>query len=218
MKFILPLILFQFSMAYLPTPESLFRNQDNKKVHSSSVGLQWKAFGNNSGLWQERGVLGVNLQELNIESFWNNTILPTNQSKSFELVLEILKSLVYNDGLSLINFLKNQGIAIYTNQELLKEERVKLLEQYIKHLDKPKEFTSPFRFGTNIQKEAAKELVNQNHFVDRSLVSLFKWHDQFFWKVESEGFKALFNNKNHRLYSLSYKRLETDLELSLIHI
>ena len=113
----------------------------------------------------------------------------------------------------MISFLKNEGIAIYTNQELLKEERVKLLEQYIKHLDKPKEFPSPFRFGTNIQKEAAKKLVNQNHFVDRNLVQLFKWHDRFFWKVETEGFKALFDNKNHRLYSLTYKRAQTDLEI-----
>lgn len=223
MKFILFIFVFLWTVrtdAYLPSPESLFRNHSNGASAHSSSGVRFKIYRQVENFWAPMGDLVVNYQggsqgigaeiisnqSLRAKFMPLETILTQNNEQIFEqgLFLSILQSLIFNNGYLITSYLKKLGVHISTNQESLNQDRDKLIQDYLNYLKSGKHGSSPIVSSNSSENERLRLLMVENPFKDLGAVSLHL-NQEVFWKIDKDGFIAHFTQKEHLLKYIEFQ-------------
>jgi ABC-type molybdate transport system substrate-binding protein len=243
------LLLYPFSlMAYVPTIESLFRHGANPDVVASGVSITmvvkqkdiqnstkelsrdfYKIFFNKSG-----DSLKVSQTKYNSDSFSESsllhkiyfpnftayTIAPGPEFADKGIFYGALKSIVFNNGIIFINYLKSMGVPVRLNNELINREKIEFLAEYKRYLAKikkdrnaKKNEVNPMQPNDPVARERAKELILMSMYTDTKQVEITKTENGVFWLVRAGAFEAMFSYKERDLAWLKFSTGSGDIEV-----
>lgn len=154
-------------------------------------------------------------------NFTAYTIKPGVENLERGLFFGLLQSLVLNDGENLMNYLKNQGVPVKLNNELLNRDKVEFLAHYKKYLvtinkdrNLRKTEINPMRPEDADARARADEIMDQPMYVDTKQVKLSKDEGQVAWMVNAGPFEAVVSYKNRDIQKVRFRSSAGDIEMT----
>jgi hypothetical protein len=135
------------------------------------------------------------------------------------LLFGLINSLVQNDGSFLVTFLKNRGVDVRLNEEIINIEKKSLLERYKSWLIKTKGGRvvegeeSPLNPNNLIDKEKNQQIMEMPMYANTEQVELIRFQSEATWKVTAENFEALVSDANREIKQISLKHPSGESEI-----
>lgn len=251
-KAIIVFLLSISSFAYIPTVESVLKNNSNPDVASTTVAanlilerineeekseendpfekilfkivsyqddsnkiftqLNYKnTFSKNS----LREV--VSIGSLDIENFIKNTTV-----FSQGVFYGVLKVLLRNDSQLLIQSMRNIGINIKTNKELINKPKVDLINRYKEYLnlvkkdpDLEKSLDNPLSPQDEDLKKTVSEIINQPFYIQDENINLVKRNNSFYWQYDAGNANFIVSNETRELRNIKVFLNQQENEINL---
>jgi hypothetical protein len=153
----------------------------------------------------------------NLNDYMFNKDLGSVDKKIF---LGSIFSISFNSGLNLLNYLKNIGVPIRLNNEIINREMIELLASYKRYLlninkdrNARKTEINPLNPTDPLSRERVQQILSQSMYSDTRQVKLKKDGGEIFWHVEAEGFESLFSYMERDLKEIKYKSTNGTLEI-----
>lgn len=161
-----------------------------------------------------------NLFDIKVLPFHSlNSISRNKENIEQRLFYSILGVLLRNDAKLIIEFLREQGIRVPLNKELVNKDKERLLKDYRFYLKKNKEnstvadIKNPLRPADEEDRKKVDEIMRKPFLSPDGIVKRFKNGDYFNWMVETEQLFIGFD-QNHKLEELSLKTNEGKLRVT----
>lgn len=130
----------------------------------------------------------------------------------------LMAILLRNDASLMVEFLREQGIEVKKNKELINRGKAKLLQDYKHYLRGVKEeiadLKNPLKPEEDEKKKKVKETMKANFIKNDNLVSLRKSGDKFNWVVESEKLFVSFTHE-HKIEEMIITTMAGKIEINL---
>ena len=153
-------------------------------------------------------------------NFTAYSVKPSIEEMEKGLFYGLLKSLVFNDGTMLINYLKGLHVPVKLNSELINRQKIELLAQYKNYLAKinkdrtaKKTEENPLRPEDATSRERANLVMDEFMYVDTKQVKLSRDDGQMVWQVMAGGFEALVSYKERDIQKFRFKSEAGELEI-----
>jgi hypothetical protein len=127
---------------------------------------------------------------------------------------------VLNDGSYLTQFLKNRGVNVSLNNELLNQEKKQLLDRHKLWLMKTKGGRDhegeepPLSPITSLEKERVSQIMAQPMYASTGHVDLVRFDGEACWNVKTDSFEAWVSDTNREFKQavLRYTTGETEIK------
>jgi hypothetical protein len=231
------IIFFNFNaFSYVPTVESLFRNANNPEVTTNALvlNLSIKKVDNQSVtpaavklVYNSFNDSSLKLTQLlfSTESFSDAELLDKKYMGSFTtknfhldnslekgLLFASLNTLLINDSGLMLEYLKELGVGVKYNDELIVGEKMQLINRYKNFLGKPSEI-NPLRPENDDERKKIEKIMKESFYNKSNLISFGKWDNFVGWNIRDEKFEAFFENHSRKLLRLSYKTEKGTIEI-----
>lgn len=161
------------------------------------------------------------LHDLKVFSFHKLSEISKNRENLEQrFFYSLMGILLRNDGSLMIDFLKEQGIRVQTNRELVNKEKTRLLKDYRYYLKKTKESSSvandlknPLSPSEQEDKIKVEEILARPYLSQDSMVKRFKNGDYFNWIVENDQLFISFDY-DHRLEEITLKNSQGEMKVT----
>jgi hypothetical protein len=145
-------------------------------------------------------------------SFTNFTVKATPEDSEKGLFHAMLRSMVFNDGEFLVNYLKALGVPVRLNREILNREKIELLAAYKRYLvavnkDRTARKTeaNPLKPEDAVAREKAEQTINEPMYVDMKQVRLTREGDQPAWLISAGTMEAVVSYKEREIQRLKFR-------------
>src|SRR5690606_21616844 len=125
-------------------------------------------------------------------NFTGNTIRGTLDQTEKGIFINLIHSLVLNDGRYIVNYLKSLGVPVKLNSEILNREKVEFLAEYKRYLAKinkdknaKKTEVNPMRPTDKDARVRAEEIMAEPMYIDMKQVSLSRDEGNVSWVVNA---------------------------------
>jgi hypothetical protein len=235
--------------AYIPTVESLFRHGGNPDVTSNTVALNIKVVKEENKEVGKEGEgysfykiyltkshndsMKISQIRFDDGAYGDASVVQKNYMPNFTafslkaepqnlekgLFWGLMKSIFFNDGSHLVNFLKSNGIPVKLNAEIINKEKVESLASYKRFLissgkgGKKKEL-NPLRPEDPSERIKMEKVLSESMYTDLQQVQLVKHVQEIFWGVNAENFQAIINYEKRHPLRLRYKIDSTEIEIT----
>lgn len=242
------LILISSALGYVPTVESLFRHGSNADISANGISITLSLkkvdsdgkiqFDENDfyKLFFTRTSEGIRLSQTRYTnaSFSENsliqkTYLPSYSSSSVPsniesaekgIFLGVIHAITHNNGIHLMNYLKNLGVPLRFNNELINREKIEFLASYKRYLaiisqdrNARKTEVNPMQPSDPAARERVQAIMAESMYTDTKQVRLMEEDGKVVWKVDAEPFEAVFSNTERDLLKLKYKSALGEYEI-----
>ncbi|WPU65359.1 hypothetical protein [Peredibacter starrii] len=136
------------------------------------------------------------------------------------LFFSLINSLTLNNGSHMVNYLKQLGVPVRLNNELINREKVEFLADYKRYLvtiakdrNAKKTEVNPMRPDDREARERAERIMNESMYTDTKQVKLSRDDGQIAWVVNAGPFEAVFAYKSRDLQKIRYKSQAGELEM-----
>lgn len=249
-KFLFFLIFMMSSaVAYVPTVESLFRHGSNADISANGISLTMslkKTDSDGKVLMDEndfykifftRTTEGMRLSQTRYTnasfsetslvnkayiSNYSGFSIPSNiESAEKGIFIGVLHAITHNNGVHLMNYLKNLGVPLKFNNEIINREKIEFLAGYKRYLaiiardrSAKKTEVNPMQPSDPAARERAQIIMAESMYTDTKQVKLTQEDGNISWKIEAESFEAIFSNSERDLLKLKYKSALGEYEIS----
>jgi len=237
------------SFAYIPTVESLFRHGGNPDVTSNTVAINIKVIKEENKSEEKEGErknfykifltkstnesMKISQIKFDDESFGDTSVVhklympnftafslkaePKNLEKG--LFWGLMKSIFFNDGSHLVNFLKSNGVTVKLNSEIINKEKVESLASYKRFLissskGSKKKDINPLRPEDPSERIKIDKVLSESMYTDLQQVQLVKHMQEIFWGINAENFQAIINYEKRHPLRLRYKVDSSEIEIA----
>jgi hypothetical protein len=145
-------------------------------------------------------------------NFTPYTLKASGEEVEKGLFFGLLESIVYNNGAFLINYLKNVGVPVKLNSEIINREKVELLADYKRYLtlinkdrNARKTEVSPLRPDEPAARERAHRIMDEPMYIDTGHVQLSREDGQMAWLVKAGDFEAVVSYRERDIQKIRYK-------------
>lgn len=159
-------------------------------------------------------------EKLYFPNFTSYTIKSTAEDSEKGIFHGLLRSLVFNDGAFLLNYIKSLGIPVKLNSEIINRQKVNLLANYKQYLfainkDRTSKKTevNPLRPDDAEARDKADTIMSEPMYVDQKHVKLSRENGDVAWLVNAGQFEAVVSYKNREIQKIKYKSQLGDYEL-----
>ena len=136
------------------------------------------------------------------------------------LFFSLIHSLTLNNGSHMVNYLKNQGVPVKLNNELINREKVEFLADYKRYLitiardrNAKKTEVNPMRPEDPAARNRAEQIMNESMYTDTKQVKLSRDEGQIAWVVNAGTFEGVFSYKDRDVQRLRYKSAAGEYEI-----
>ena len=148
------------------------------------------------------------------------TIKPSPEQAEKGLFHGLLRSLVFNDGAFLVNYLKSLGVPARLNNEIINREKVEFLANYKRYLvtvskdrNARKSEFNPMRPSDPAAQSRVDNIMSGPMYVDTKQVKLAKDEGDIAWVVNAGAFEGVVSYKNREIKRIKYKSSAGVLEI-----
>jgi len=223
-----------------PTPESLFRNGDNKEIKSNNLIIQFsitkKGEKEDDNVLFYKSIYDFKLNSLVLIQFTDQSyreVMYVNHIRNLDISFNNLSS--YRDILLFSSFkmlfensskyfslmLTKEAPEYLPNTKLINLEKKGLMSRHATFLqlknqdDAPVDLKSPFYSeDPEIQKQLI-ELKKAPMYKETTHVNLIRNNKILFWNLNFTGISAYFFHENHKLNKLTLSKLDNDFKIVL---
>lgn len=250
MKFsFLLLVLSVNAFAFIPPVESLFRHGSNPDVTANGVSLSltvkkiqgaevvegktedfYKVFFTkiNSDVMkvaQTRYENGTYSEDsLSSKVYFSNfspfTIKGSAEESEKGIFHGMLRSIIFNDGSFLVNYLKSLDVPVKLNNEIINRQKVATLASYKQYLvainkDRTAKKTeiNPLKPEDPLAREKVDSVMNEPMYVDQNQVKISRENGEMSWLVSAGTFEAVISYKNRDIEKIKYKSALGEFEV-----
>jgi hypothetical protein len=247
MRIFLFLSIYSFSVfAYVPTVESLFRHGGNADVSSNSIVVNFKITKEVTEseanaehayfkivMTKAGDTLKISQAQFLDDSYSDSSMIHKAYNSNFSpfsigeesaqvekgLFWGLMKSIFFNDGKHIVNYLKTLGTDIKLNEEIINKSKINYLVEYKKYLilsskgSKRKDL-NPLKPEDLQEKSKVEKTMSESMYADFDQVHLLKKGEELYWGVNANNFQAVFSYENRHPVKVKYRQgnLESDIE------
>ena len=155
---------------------------------------------------------GSLIEKIYYPNFTPLTIKATPELSEKGLFINLLKSLLFNDGAAIVTYLKALGVPVKLNSEIINREKVEFLANYKRYLvainsnrAAKKTEINPLRPEDPAAREKADTLMSEPMYVDMKQVKISRENGEMAWLVQSGSFEAVVSYKMRDLQRVKFK-------------
>lgn len=159
-------------------------------------------------------------EKIYFSNFTHHTFKNNPEEAEKGIFLGILKSMVFNDGTFLINYLKTLGVPVKANAEIINREKIDYLASYKRYLisigknrSAKKTEINPLRPEDASAREKAERVMTDPMYVDLRQVSLSRQDGQMAWLASAGAFESVVSYKERDIQRVKYKSALGDFEI-----
>lgn len=132
----------------------------------------------------------------------------------------MLRSMIFNDGSFLVNYLKTLGVPVKLNSEIINRQKVEYLasyKQYLVGINKDrttkKTATNPLKPDDAAQREKIDRVMNEPMYVDQKQVKLSRENGEMAWLITAGPFEAVVSYKMREIRKIKFKSQMGEFEI-----
>lgn len=132
----------------------------------------------------------------------------------------MLRSMIFNDGAFIVNYLKTLGVPVKLNSEIINRQKVEYLASYKQYLvainkdrNARKTAQNPLKPDDAVAREKIDNIMNEPMYVDQKQVKLSREDGEMAWLVSAGQFEAVISYKNREIRKLKYRSQLGDYEI-----
>jgi hypothetical protein len=159
-------------------------------------------------------------EKIYFPNFTSYTIKSSVEENEKGIFHGLLRSIVFNDGAFLLNYMKSLGAPVKLNSEIINRQKVNLLasyKQYLVAINKDrtakKTAVNPLRPDEAEARDKADTIMSEPMYVDQKHVKLSRESGDVAWLVNAGQFEAVVSYKNREIQRIKYKSQLGDYEI-----
>ncbi len=136
------------------------------------------------------------------------------------LFFGMLRSMIFNDGVFLINYLKTLNVPVKLNNEIINRQKVEYLASYKQYLiainkdrTNKRSMPNPLKPADAALREKIEAVMNEPMYVDQKMVSLISEEGQMGWLISASGFEAIVSQKERDITRIKFKSTLGEFEI-----
>jgi len=148
------------------------------------------------------------------------TIKPSIEESEKGIFHAMLRSLVFNDGAFLVNYLKSMNVPVKLNSEIINREKVEHLaayKQYLVAINKDRNLRktekNPLKPDDPDTREKIDLVMNSPMYVDQGQVRLSREDGDISWLISADPFEAVVSYKEREIRKIKFKSQLGDYEI-----
>lgn len=148
------------------------------------------------------------------------TIKGDSESSEKGVFQGVLRSIIFNDGTFLVNYLKSMGISVKLNNEIINREKVEYLaayKQYLIAINKDRTIkkteTNPLRPEDPAAREKAERIMAEPMYVDQKQVKLSREDGNMAWLISANNFEAVVSYQEREIQKVKFKSQFGEFEI-----
>lgn len=185
------------------------------KISSDSMKVAQTRYDNSS--FSEGSLIGKQF----FSNFTAYTIKSNPEDTEKGLFHAMLRSMVFNDGAFIINYLKSLGVPVKLNNEIINRQKVEYLASYKQYLvainkDRTSKKTelNPLKPDDLVEREKIEKVMSGPMYVDQGQVKLTRDNGEIAWLVTADSFEAVISYKERDIKRFKYKSPLGEIEMT----
>ena len=153
-------------------------------------------------------------------SFTSHTIKGTAEDSEKGIFFGMLRSIIFNDGAFILNYLKSLNIPVKLNNEIINRQKVEYLANYKQYLvainkdrTSKRNMPNPLKPDDAASREKIDMVMNEPMYVDQKQVKLANEQGHLSWFIGAGPFEATISQNDRRIQRIKYKSLLGDYEI-----
>lgn len=153
-------------------------------------------------------------------NFTAYTIKGTPEESEKGIFHGLLRSLVFNDGEYMINYLKSLGVPVKLNAEILNRQKVEHLANYKHYLlavnkdrSARKGLPNPLKPEDPAARERIEQVMNEPMYIDQKQVKISRDNGELSWMITAGAFEAVVSYKKREIQKVKFKSQLGEFEI-----
>lgn len=153
-------------------------------------------------------------------NFTPHTLKPTVEQMEKGLFYSLLHSIIFNNGSQLVSYLKDLGVPVKHNSELINREKIDYLASYKRYLvtigqnrAAKKTEVNPLRPEDTAARERAESVMNESMYVDTNQVKLGRDDGVMAWMVTAGAFESVVSYQERSVQKFKFKSAAGELSI-----
>ncbi len=153
-------------------------------------------------------------------NFTSYTLKNSDESAEKGIFHSMLRSILFNDGAFVVNYLKTLNVPVKLNAEIINRQKVELLasyKQYLLSINKDrtsrKTLINPLKPEDSVARDRVEQVMSEPMYVDQKHVKLSREGGEMSWLVTAGTFEAVFSYKNREIQKIKYKTAAGEIEI-----
>lgn len=145
-------------------------------------------------------------------NFTPHTMKPTPDQMEKGLFYALLHSMAYNNGSQMVTYLKDLGVPVKHNSEILNRQKIDYLASYKKYLvtinnDRAAKKTekNPLQPEDPAARERVEAIMNESMYMDAGHVKLGRDEGQMAWVITADNFESVISYQQRSVQKYKYK-------------
>lgn len=163
----------------------------------------------------------ASLQEkVYFSNFTSYTVKGSPEESEKGLFQGMLRSMIFNDGAFIVNYLKSMGVPVKLNSEIINRQKVEHLADYKQYLvaiskdrNARKSVQNPLKPEDAAARDKIDNIMNEPMYVDQKQVKLSREEGDMSWLITAGQFEAVISYKNREIRRIKYRSQLGDYEI-----
>lgn len=160
------------------------------------------------------------LEKIYFSNFTAYTVKGSPEESEKGLFHGMLRSMIFNDGAFIVNYLKTMGVPVKLNSEIINRQKVEYLasyKQYLVSINKDrttrKSTQNPLKPEDAAAREKIDSIMNEPMYVDQKQVRLSREDGEMAWLITAGQFEAVVSYKTREIMRLKFRSQLGDYEI-----
>lgn len=161
------------------------------------------------------------LEKVYYPNFSAYTIKGSPEESEKGLFHSMLRSMIFNDGHFLVNYLKSLGVPVKLNSEIINRQKVEYLANYKQYLvtinrdrNARKTEVNPLKPEDAAARDKADTVMNEPMYVDQKQVKLSRENGEMAWLVTAGQFDAVVSYKDREIMKFKLRSQLGEYEMT----
>ena len=158
--------------------------------------------------------------KLYFSNFTAYTIKGTPEESEKGIFQGLLRSLVFNDGEYLVQYLKSMGVPVKLNSEIINRQKVQYLADYKHYLlainkdrSTRKTLINPLKPDDPVARDKVDQVMNEPMYVDQKQVKISRDNGELAWIITAGSFEAVVSYKKREIQKIKFKSQLGEIEI-----
>ena len=136
------------------------------------------------------------------------------------LFFSAMRSILFNNGSFMVNYLKAIGVPVRLNNEIINREKVELLASYKSYLyainkdrTSKRSLANPLKPEDSATREKVESILNGPMYVDLKQVSLSKHEGEMAWLISAGNFESVISYAEREIQKIRFKSQLGEFEM-----
>jgi ribosomal protein L7Ae-like RNA K-turn-binding protein len=154
-------------------------------------------------------------------NFSSHSMKSSGEEVEKGLFFGMLRSMIFNDGVFLINYLKTLNVPVKLNNEIINRQKVEYLASYKQYLiavnkDRinKRNMPNPLKPTDPALRDKIEAMMNEPMYVDQKMVSLISEEGKMGWLISASGFEAVVSQQERDIKRIKFKSNLGEFEIN----